>query len=82
MHCYPADDICAFLPEVFDIVIAKHVVEHLKQPEQAIAEMSRILKPGGLLVLATPNLEFAYAQAEKEQLDRLQGSHPHQPQAP
>ena len=37
-------------------MIAKHVVEHLKQPEHAIAEMSRVLKPGGLLILATPNL--------------------------
>ena len=45
------------LPEaVFDIVIAKHVVEHLSHPDQAIAEMSRILKTGGLLILVTPNL--------------------------
>ncbi len=46
----------AFPAASFDIVIAKHVVEHLKHPEQAIAEMSRVLKAGGLLVLATPNL--------------------------
>jgi len=46
----------AFPEGSFDIVIAKHVVEHLRQPEQAIAEMSRVLKTGGLLVLATPNL--------------------------
>jgi ubiquinone/menaquinone biosynthesis C-methylase UbiE len=52
-----ADEIFAFPPAVFDIVIAKHVVEHLKQPEQAIAEMSRVLKKGGLLILATPNLD-------------------------
>jgi SAM-dependent methyltransferase len=51
-----ADAICAFPPAVFDIVIAKHVVEHLKHPEQAIAEMSRVLKVGGLLIFVTPNL--------------------------
>ncbi len=50
------DECYAFGDEAFDILIAKHVVEHLHQPEQAIAEMSRVLKPGGLLVLATPNL--------------------------
>ncbi len=60
-----ADDICAFLPEVFAIIIAKHVVEHLKQPEHAIAEMSRILKPGGLLVLATPNLSSPMRKRKK-----------------
>ena len=46
----------SFPVAAFDIVIAKHVVEHLKHPEQAIAEMSRVLKTGGLLVLATPNM--------------------------
>jgi SAM-dependent methyltransferase len=51
-----ADEVFAFPPEVFDIVIAKHVVEHLKHPEQAIAEMSRVLKPGGQIILVTPNL--------------------------
>jgi SAM-dependent methyltransferase len=51
-----ADDVFAFPPAVFDIIIAKHVVEHLKHPEQAIAEMSRVLKTRGLLILVTPNL--------------------------
>jgi SAM-dependent methyltransferase len=51
-----ADESYAFPEAVFDIVITKHVVEHLSHPEQAIAEMSRVMKAGGLLVLATPNL--------------------------
>jgi SAM-dependent methyltransferase len=51
-----ADTMCAFPPAVFDILIAKHVVEHLSHPEQAIAEMCRVLKVGGLLILVTPNL--------------------------
>lgn len=51
-----ADKAFAFPLAAFDIVIAKHVVEHLKHPDQAIAEMSRVLKPGGLLILVTPNL--------------------------
>ncbi len=51
------DDPYAFPEGVFDIVIAKHVVEHLTHPEQAITEMSRVLKPGGLLILVTPNLD-------------------------
>jgi SAM-dependent methyltransferase len=51
-----ADELFAFPEAAFDIVIAKHVVEHLSQPERAISEMGRVLKAGGLLVLATPNL--------------------------
>jgi len=41
----------------FGLVIIKHVVEHLDQPEKCIQELSRILAPGGVLILATPNLD-------------------------
>jgi SAM-dependent methyltransferase len=50
------DEPYAFPDGVFTVVIAKHVVEHLTHPVQAIAEMSRVLEPGGLLLLVTPNL--------------------------
>jgi SAM-dependent methyltransferase len=60
-----ADELFAFPEAVFDIVIAKHVVEHLSQTERAISEMSRVLKPGGLLVLATPNLSSPMRKLKK-----------------
>jgi SAM-dependent methyltransferase len=50
-----AEDLGVFPDHVFQVVIAKHVVEHLIDPEAAIAEISRVLAPGGLLLLATPN---------------------------
>jgi SAM-dependent methyltransferase len=59
------DELCAFTDAVFDIVIAKHVVEHLRHPEQAIAEMSRVLQTGGLLILATPNLSSPMRNLKK-----------------
>jgi 2-polyprenyl-3-methyl-5-hydroxy-6-metoxy-1,4-benzoquinol methylase len=40
----------------FGVVIIKHVVEHLPHPGQAIAELGRVMAPGGTLILATPNL--------------------------
>jgi 2-polyprenyl-3-methyl-5-hydroxy-6-metoxy-1,4-benzoquinol methylase len=40
----------------FGVVIIKHVVEHLPHPEKAIAELGRVIAPGGALILATPNL--------------------------
>lgn len=52
-----AEDLSLYPDAHFHIVIAKHVVEHLPNPELAIKEMARILAPDGLLVLATPNLD-------------------------
>jgi ubiquinone/menaquinone biosynthesis C-methylase UbiE len=40
-----------------DVVFALHVVEHLTQPGQFFAEARRVVRPGGLLVIATPNAE-------------------------
>ncbi len=40
----------------FNVVIIKHIVEHLPDPEKAINEIGRITASGGTLILATPNL--------------------------
>ncbi|MEX2245847.1 MAG: methyltransferase domain-containing protein [Dehalococcoidia bacterium] len=39
----------------FDLAISSHVAEHLTQPERVFAELARVLRPGGLLLLLTPN---------------------------
>jgi SAM-dependent methyltransferase len=62
-----AEDLSAYPAAFFQVVVAKHVVEHLPHPEQAIAEMSRVLAPGGLLLLATPNLDSPMRLRKKEQ---------------
>jgi 2-polyprenyl-3-methyl-5-hydroxy-6-metoxy-1,4-benzoquinol methylase len=41
----------------FDVVIAAEVIEHLENPRQVAREWFQILKPGGTLVLSTPNNE-------------------------
>ncbi len=46
-----------FADGFFGVVIIKHVVEHLPHPEKAIAELGRVIAPGGILILATPNLD-------------------------
>jgi len=46
-----------FVDGAFDVVIIKHIVEHLPNPEKAIAEIGRVTAPGGILILATPNLD-------------------------
>lgn len=48
-------DICElpFREGVFDAVVNIQVLEHLKEPGTGIAEMARVLKPGGQLILTT-----------------------------
>lgn len=41
----------------FNVVIIKHIVEHLPDPQKAIQEIARVTEPGGTLILATPNLD-------------------------
>jgi SAM-dependent methyltransferase len=38
-----------------DVVLCAEVLEHMTNPRAAIAEMARILKPGGYAVITTPN---------------------------
>jgi ubiquinone/menaquinone biosynthesis C-methylase UbiE len=44
-----------FPADYFDIVISRSVVEHLDEPVQVFQEFSRVLKPGGKVVIITPN---------------------------
>jgi SAM-dependent methyltransferase len=46
---YPTIDGC------FDVVFFNHVIEHIPDDRVALATAYRILAPGGLLVLGTPN---------------------------
>ncbi|MBB5913439.1 SAM-dependent methyltransferase [Nocardia transvalensis] len=40
--------------EEFDIVVASEILEHIPEDDRAIAELVRILKPGGALVVTVP----------------------------
>lgn len=46
----------------FDAITLWYVIEHLRNPNSAIAEFQRVLKPGGILVLAQQ--DFASLQAK------------------
>ena len=41
----------------FDIVTLFHVMEHVTNPRQVLAEVSRILRPDGVVVLQVPNVD-------------------------
>ncbi len=40
----------------FDFIVFAEVIEHLKNPYDVVSELKRLLKPGGKIVLSTPNI--------------------------
>ena len=59
-HAHPAvyaDAACLpFVDACFDTVVMLEVLEHLARPRLALAEASRVLRPGGRLLLSMPFL--------------------------
>lgn len=41
----------------YDAIVMREVIEHFITPEKAVKEIFRILKPGGLYLLTTPNYD-------------------------
>lgn len=59
--CFDVED-CNWPEELidkkFDCIIASEVIEHLFQPNNFLANVKKLLKPQGVLILTTPNFLF------------------------
>ena len=51
--------------EKFDVVICYHVIEHIKNPEKFIKNLSTLLKINGILIIGTPNMDSLMAKIFK-----------------
>jgi 2-polyprenyl-3-methyl-5-hydroxy-6-metoxy-1,4-benzoquinol methylase len=54
----------AELHQKFDCVLALEIVEHLENPRHLLRQCFKALRPGGLLVLSTPNIEQPISLAQ------------------
>lgn len=59
-----------FAEASFDCIILSEVIEHLERPEISIREASRVLRPGGRLLITTPNYRSLWPLMEWT-VDRL-----------
>lgn len=46
------------LDRSFDLIFANQIVEHLVYPDQLLSRLKACLKPGGMLVMTTPNCNY------------------------
>jgi 2-polyprenyl-3-methyl-5-hydroxy-6-metoxy-1,4-benzoquinol methylase len=44
----------------FDVAAMYHVIEHVPSPRREVRELRRIIKPGGWLILETPNISTVW----------------------
>jgi SAM-dependent methyltransferase len=51
------EGLAAGLEQSYDVITLDHVIEHLHDPAAALDSVHAALRPGGLLWIATPNLE-------------------------
>lgn len=57
VQTYQGNFIAANYPDnYFDYVLMYHVIEHVLNPIEVVKELHRILKPGGILLIGTPNI--------------------------
>jgi SAM-dependent methyltransferase len=65
----------------FDTVVTFHVIEHIKDDQKFVDEIYRVLKPGGMALISTPNKHKSFArnpwhirEYTKETLSKLVGN--------
>jgi ubiquinone/menaquinone biosynthesis C-methylase UbiE len=56
----------------YDVVYARFVLTHLRDPEQAIAEMARVLRPGGRLVVEDIDFRGSFCDPESPAFERYE----------
>ncbi|HEU5280323.1 MAG TPA: class I SAM-dependent methyltransferase [Gaiellaceae bacterium] len=78
-HWADLDDSLPFADESFDVVVAGELLEHLRDPRRVVADVRRVLRPGGTFVASVPNayrlknrVRFALGRKPEEDPTHLQ----------
>ncbi len=71
-----------FDDESFDCVISFQVIEHIKDDHKFVEEVKRVLRPGGIFIVSTPNIKMSLTrnpwhvrEYTAEQLSQLLAPH-------
>jgi SAM-dependent methyltransferase len=58
----PLEEVPEIHEQQYDVIFGSHVIEHLTNPCAFLDNASRLLRPGGLIVLVTPNIKSLLAR--------------------
>ena len=71
-------DLLADESNCFDVITLSHVIEHVHEPQKLLESVHRLLKPGGVIYVETPNIESHGAALFKKEWRGLESPrHPH-----
>jgi ubiquinone/menaquinone biosynthesis C-methylase UbiE len=71
IHKGNANSMDCFEDERFDVVLCNAMLEHDKHFWKTIAEIKRVTKPGGVIVIGTPGYKYFKAEKVKSILRRI-----------
>ena len=64
VHCAPLGEV--LLPEkTFNVVTLYDLIEHLSNPFSELKKINKLLQPGGLVVISTPNVKNSIFMKER-----------------
>lgn len=49
-----------FMEDTFDVIVAGEIIEHVDEPFNFLKDCIRVLKPGGKIIITTPNIHALY----------------------
>jgi 2-polyprenyl-3-methyl-5-hydroxy-6-metoxy-1,4-benzoquinol methylase len=61
MHVGTIED-TTFPDNHFDVIVMHHVIEHIPDPERTIEAVFKVLRPGGTLLICTPDFDSGCAR--------------------
>jgi 2-polyprenyl-3-methyl-5-hydroxy-6-metoxy-1,4-benzoquinol methylase len=65
----------ALAGDQFDLCVISDVLEHVRSPLDFLAEIHRVLKPGGTLFIATPSIDSWSARAMRQKWMEFKAEH-------
>lgn len=61
INCCSATDL-PYKSNSFDLIVCNSALEHIKEYKKVIAEIHRVLRPGGILIITVPNSEIQFGK--------------------